>query len=381
MVTILVGDCREQLKTLPDASVNCCVTSPPYWGLRDYGHTDQIGQQATPEEYVASLVAVFREVWRVLRPDGTLWLNLGDSYCSQGGSHDGREDKQPGVGAARAWRNGSGRADGVVDERGQRNRNGNTVKNLKPKDLVGVPWRVAFALQADGWWLRQDIIWHKPNAMPESVGDRCTKAHEYIFLLSKTDRYYYDAGAIAEPVMQSSLVRAESGVKFGGNNLCPDTRLQSGKVWIPKAEGENSRMNRSRDPAHSREYAGKNRSQDDQASGRRMLKNVQEARANGGDHDAPCGVTRNKRSVWTVATQAYKEAHFATFPPALIRPAILAGCPVGGTVLDPFGGSGTVGYVSEEEGRNSILIELNTAYCKLAEKRTAQRGLFCGAAS
>jgi DNA modification methylase len=366
-VTILTGDCREVLRTLADASVNCCVTSPPYWGLRDYGHAGQIGLERTPETYVAEMVAVFREVKRVLRDDGTLWLNLGDSYWGgKGQSNYAFQDRRTSETLAGQQHN----IMGMGETRPQDGKH----DTIKPKDLVGIPWRVAFALQADGWWLRSDIIWHKPNPMPESVTDRPTKSHEYIFLLTKSDRYYYDAKAIAEPVMQSSLVRAESGVKFGGNNLCPDTRLQSGKVWIPKAEGENSRMNRSRDPAHSREYAGKNRSQDDQASGRRMLKNVQEARANGGDHDAPFGVTRNKRSVWTVATQAYKDAHFATFPPALIVPCILAGCPPGGTVLDPFGGSGTVGEVASGNGRKAILIELNPEYVKLQQDRC---GLFC----
>ena len=304
------GDSRTVLPTLDAASVQCCVTSPPYWGLRDYGHADQIGQEPTPEAFIENLVTVFREVRRVLANDGTLWLNLGDSYCSQGGSHDGWSDNQPGVGAARVWRNGSGRADGVVDERGQRNRNGNTVKNLKPKDLVGIPWRVALALQADGWWLRQDIIWHKPNSMPESVTDRCTKAHEYIFLLSKSESYHYDHGAIKE--------RAERGAA--------GSRFDTGKT----AEHQLGR-----------------------ASGAERTESE----------------WRNKRSVWSVPTAPYREAHFATFPPDLIRPCILAGCPVGGTVLDPFGGSGTTGMVAYENGRSAVLIELNQDYAKLINER------------
>ena len=355
-VKILQGDNRQVLKTLPDKSVHCCVTSPPYWGLRDYGCSNQIGLEPTLDAYIENMRTVGRELWRVLRDDGTLWLNLGDCYASQGGertygSHDGATGRagQPGPRISAA--------------------------GLKPKDLVGLPWRVAFALQADGWYLRSDIIWHKPNPMPESVTDRCTKSHEYIFLLSKSARYYYDAAAIAEPVMETSLVRAESGVTFGGNNLCLDTRLQSGKEWIPKAEGANSRMNRSRDPQHEHEYNGKNRSEDSQSPGRRMLKNLA-ANRDAGNGDTFNGVTRNKRSVWTVPTAGYSGAHFATYPPALIRPCILAGCPMQGTVLDPFGGSGTVGEVAEEEGRNSILIELNPKYVELAERRTSQKGLF-----
>jgi len=284
MIKILNGDCRDVLKTLPDCSVHCCVTSPPYYGLRDYGCAGQIGLESTPDAYVAELVAVFREVKRVLRDDGTLWLNLGDSYAS---FRDGKATPD------------STRGDDVgtlVPKGSAMNRMASTFagSRVKHKDLIGIPWRVAFALQADGWYLRQDIIWHKPNPMPESVTDRCTKAHEYIFLLAKSPRYYYDAEAIKEA------------------SITGDPR---------------------------RPYA------------------------------------RNKRSVWTVNTKPYKGAHFATFPPSLIRPMILAGCPIGGTVLDPFGGSGTTAQVSEEEGRNAISIELNPAYIDLQRKRTSQIGL------
>ena len=263
---ILTGDVRDSLKSLPEQSVQTCVTSPPYWGLRDYGVTGQLGLESTPEAYVAAMVEVFREVRRVLKDDGTLWLNLGDSYCSQGGTHDGREDNQPGVGAKRVWRDGSGRADGIVDERGQRNRNGNTVPGLKAKDLVGIPWMVAFALRADGWYLRSDIIWSKPNPMPESVTDRPTKAHEYIFLLSKSKSYYYDAAAIAEK--SSGL----TGGRFGAGGAEVGRLRQDSARPRPEDTGE-----------------------------------------------------RNKRSVWQVATQPYPDAHFATFPEALIEPCILAG--------------------------------------------------------
>jgi len=318
MTNIIQGDCREVLKTLPDGSVDCCVTSPPYFNLRDYGVDGQIGLEQTPEQFIAKLVEVFREVRRVLRDDGTLWVNIGDSYA--GGNGSGK------------WREGSARADGEVRGDGstsRRNRNGNgAVSGCKPKDLIGIPWMLAFALRADGWYLRQDIIWHKPNPMPESVTDRCTKAHEYVFLLSKSERYFFDSEAIKEPAAQSSIERAKYGYKHAFKNQFAgspsDARHQDGKQY---------------------------------------------------DAGAFASEKRNKRSVWTVNTKPYKGAHFATFPPALIAPMILAGCPVGGTVLDPFGGSGTTGEVSESLGRNSILIELNPDYIELQKKRTAQMGL------
>ena len=333
-LTIMQGDCVEQLRLLPNESVHCCVTSPPYWGLRDYGVAGQLGLEPTPQEYVAKMVAVFAEVRRVLRDDGTLWLNLGDWYCSQVGLHDGREDNQPGVGASRVWRNGSGRADGIVDERGQRNRNGNTVPGLKPKDLCGIPWRVAFALQADGWYLRSDIIWHKPNPMPESVTDRPTKAHEYIFLLAKSERYYYDAEAISEP---------SNG--WNGSSFTDERDALT-------------KPNLGRGP----------RNIDGNMSSRGVTRTTEGLNLK--TQAEKTGPTRNKRSVWTVATAPYSEAHFATFPPDLIKPCILAGCLVGGTVLDPFGGSGTTGQVALELGRQAILIELNPKYCDLIRDRT-----------
>jgi DNA modification methylase len=300
-VKIHIGDCREVLKTLPDESVNCVVTSPPYFGLRDYGVDGQVGQEATPAEFVGVMVEVFREVRRVLRSDGTLWLNLGDSYAGHnaGGFRAGNEAKNGGV----SNKNGVG-----------------FVNGLKPKDLIGIPWRAALALQADGWWLRQDIIWSKPNPMPESVTDRCTKAHEYIFLLTKSERYHFDAEAIAEP-----LVTAANAQSRGPK----DTPLERG----PREGG------------------------------------------NGGLHGAAMRMrsgdttTRNKRSVWEVATAPFSEAHFATFPPALIEPCIKAGCPVGGTVLDPFGGAGTTGLVADRLQRSAILIELNPEYAAMARKR------------
>jgi DNA modification methylase len=332
-VRIINADVMDGLAQLEPESVHCVVTSPPYFGLRDYGMPGQIGLEPTPDLYVSKLVEVFREVRRVLRKDGTCWLNLGDSYCSQGGLHDGRADNQSGVGAKRVWRDGSGRADGIVDARGQRNRNGNSVIGLKPKDLIGIPWRVAFALQADGWWLRQDIIWSKPNPMPESVTDRCTKAHEYLFMLTKSARYFYDADAIAEPAIYVGVVGQDA------NGFKNPLRFDGKMAASTKQDG------------HGRRHAGFNARWD-------------EAEARG-----ECSQTRNKRSVWEVTTQPFPEAHFATFPPALIEPCIKAGCPEGGTVLDPFGGSGTTGLVADRLKRNAILIELNPEYAAMAQRR------------
>jgi site-specific DNA-methyltransferase (adenine-specific) len=380
---IIQGDCIEGLRTLPDASVHCCVTSPPYWGLRDYGHDGQIGLESTPEAYVARMVEVFREVRRVLRDDGTCWVNLGDSYAAGGMSN-------PSVKSTL----GGGKDRGAKAYCIARKK----PDELKAKDLVGIPWRVAFALQADGWWLRQDIIWHKPNPMPESVRDRCTKAHEYVFLLTKSERYYYDAEALREPyadgVGKDRLACPKASVGRGGNEA---NRLRS------------------------------------------------EFYKNGG---------RNRRSVWTVTTKPYSGAHFAVMPPDLVEPCIKAGCPeqccsmcgkpwelvveqtpderkpyattgtgsysdgagrndgsrvrgihkvlrddgrggdlakktrrvVGkapacdcaasvtmpGTVLDPFAGSGTTLAVAAELGRSGIGCELNPEYIELAEQRIAK---------
>jgi site-specific DNA-methyltransferase (adenine-specific) len=315
-VEILHGDCRETLKTLPDASVNCCVTSPPYFGLRDYGHDAQIGLEESPDAFVQQMVSVFREVRRALRDDGTLWLNLGDSYAAQrGGTHQPAETL-------------AGGKNGKTEQGANVNRDRHDGYNptrfasrigLKHKDLIGIPWRVAFALQGDGWYLRQDIIWHKPNPMPESVTDRCTKAHEYIFLLSKSARYFYDAEAVKEKTGSECDPEEYEKVKAAGT-------WKSGGIT---------------------QYAGSLKTQPRLTS--------------------PTG--RNRRSVWTVTTKPYKGSHFATFPPDLIRPCILAGCPTGGTVLDPFGGSGTTGQVAMEEGRNAILCELNADYVGLIRKR------------
>lgn len=354
-VELRLGDCMEILPTLGAGSVHCVVTSPPYWGLRDYGlppsvwggdaecehewdktvvppkHSDDgktgstlvgsttrqeqaqrssseytfcrlcgawrgcLGLEPTPDLYVEHLVSVFRAVRRVMRDNATLWLNLGDSYAGAG-------DRPAGKG----------------NERGQqkKHKTPDAEIGLKPKDLVGIPWRVAFALQADGWWLRSDIIWHKPNCMPESVRDRPTKAHEYIFLLSKSARYWYDADAVREPYHENSKKRYDYA--FDGDGYKSPTK----------------------NPA---------------------------ARPDGVIKQNPAG--RNKRTVWTIPTKPYSEAHFAVFPPALVEPCILAGCPVDGTVLDPFCGSGTVGAVAIEWGRNAILIDLSDEYLDLTKKR------------
>ena len=268
-VRIILGDSRDRLMGLEPQSVQTVVTSPPYFGLRDYGHADQIGLEPDVEDFVEALVAVFRQVHRVLRDDGTLWVNLGDSYASGG------------------------------------------TTGLSEKQLIGIPWRVAFALQADGWILRQEIIWNKPNAMPESVRDRCSKSHEHIFLLTKSAQYHFDADAIAEPIQSDRA--ASRKAKRGG----------AGRAGVRTA---------------------------------------------GKDYDGE-GDTRNRRSVWTVPTGGYKGAHFATYPPDLIEPCILAGSRSGDTVLDPFGGAGTTALVADRLGRHAIMIELNPDYAEMATQR------------
>jgi DNA modification methylase len=299
------GDCLEVLRAMPEGIVQTCVTSPPYFGLRDYGHPGQIGLEDTPDEFIGKLVEVFREVRRVLREDGTCWVNMGDSYAGGGGGNYGNK---------------------IAPDHGQHITN---VRNrpewlasagVKAKDLIGVPWMLAFALRADGWYLRQDIVWAKPNPMPESVTDRCTKSHEYLFLLSKGPRYYCDMEAIQEP-----------------ETMKPQQRL------TPRKDNPEAKV-------HGM---------------------PQYRQAEGGTG----GGMRNKRSVWTVATTPYSGAHFATFPPALIEPCILAGAPVGGVVLDPFFGSGTTGEVAQNLGRKFIGIELNPDYKPLQDQRLRQPGL------
>ena len=395
---ILIGDVLEKLKEIPDQYVNTVVTSPPYWGLRDYGTAqwnggnpecdhkktedmqtstlegaidtqmsakfyknkcakcgairidDQIGLEKTPEEYVEKMVSVFREVRRVLRDDGTLWINLGDSYAQKGGRQMSDEEYEKMKERAKltgcdvgGW--------GASEKRGQgaSGRAANTaVSGLKPKDLVGIPWMIAFALRADGWYLRQDIIWHKPNPMPESVKDRCTKAHEYIFLLSKSRQYYYDADAIRIPLADSTIndmrfikeqfTQNRPDRDFPGHSSRGSGMLKScgtGKAW--------------------------NNHEDELQVGNKINEKI----------NHPAGA--NKRSVWTVSTRPFPGAHFATFPPDLIEPCILAGCPRDGIVLDPFFGSGTVGLVALKNARHYVGIELNPAYAEMAHNRIEYR--------
>lgn len=300
---ILIGDCREQLKTLPAESVQCVITSPPYFGLRNYGVSGQIGLEETPVEYVQKLVEVFSEVWRVLKRDGVVWLNLGDSYAGGGGfspNAPSNTNSRAGQRGAAVYGVGLG-----IKPQG----------TLKPKDLVGIPWRVAFALQDYGWYLRSEIIWSKPNAMPESVTDRPTKAHETIFLLSKQERYYYNADAIREPNTDDYL------------------------TWKTK-RGTNEKYQN----------------------------NNQKANHLGTSDYNPQG--RNKRTVWEVPTQPYSGSHFAVFPEKLMEPMVLAGSRPGDTILDPFCGSGTTLRVAIKHQRNAIGIELNPEYVKLVEERT-----------
>jgi DNA modification methylase len=303
-----------------------CVTSPPYYGLRDYGHEGQIGLEETPEEYIKAMVEVFRCVWDVLEDDGTLWLNIGDSYARQAGDDSKKDPSSINTGYA-----------SVVAGGGAKKGNNRPPEGIKAKDLIGIPWMMAFALRADGWYLRQDIIWHKPNPMPESVQDRCTKAHEYIFFMSKSQKYYYDIDAIRETHTQAEK---DGSTKEMMQSEWEAKRESKGKVQSDTSgkTSQGGTVNRNKN------YYGK-----------------------------PDG--RNKRSVWTVTTKPYEGAHFAVFPSDLIEPCILAGAPVGGVVLDPFMGSGTTGQVAQNLGRQYIGCELNIDYKPLQDKRLAQQSL------
>ena len=310
---LLVGDVIDKLKELPDESVNCVVTSPPYWGLRDYGNDGQIGLEPTPQDYITKMTDVFREVRRVLRSDGTLWLNIGDSYkpAGKGSTKSGFNERYFGK---KFDSDKQSAAENHLDRSGFK-------ADVKDKELVGIPWRLAFALSNDGWYLRQDIIWAKPNVMPESVRDRCTKSHEYIFLMTKSPRYYYDHISIKEPVSEVSLKRAQSGWKTNR----PSAKTSPDGIDVEKM-------------------------------GERFVN--------------PAG--RNKRDVWFIPTASFKGAHFAVMPERIVEPCILAGCPQGGVVLDPFFGSGTVGVVAKKNNRSWIGIELNPEYAKLAEERLSK---------
>jgi DNA modification methylase len=318
MVSLYVGDCLEVLPTLESGSVNCVVTSPPYWGLRDYGAEGQLGLEPTPELYVTNLVAVFREVRRVLHDDGTLWLVLGDSYAA-GGS---------GPTSDKSTLRGNGHVGGGPKVKSAVAQHHRPAPGLASKQLVGIPWRVAFALQADGWYLRSEIIWAKPNPMPESVTDRPTKAHEQVFLLTKAARYWYDAEAIKEA--SAEVARPQSDKRMA-------QRMNRGVVVCGELGQTSKGVDGGLEPTH-------------------IMRS---------------GLTVNRRTVWTIATQPFPEAHFATYPEKLVEPCVLAGCPVGGTVLDPFCGSGTTGAVAYRLGREFIGIELNEEYAEMAERRIA----------
>lgn len=338
MNQILFGDCRQTMRQLIDegTKVQTCVTSPPYFGLRDYGVSGQLGLEATVEEYVENMVQVFRLVRELLHDDGTLWLNLGDSYAGSGrgqyksGTNDPKQPKTKGQ---------------ILPKHSASN------SNLKPKDLIGIPWRVAFALQADGWYLRQDIIWHKPNPMPESITDRCTKAHEYIFLFSKSRKYYFDHLAIKEPVAESSLKRLAQNIDAqAGSDRVPDKTNGPMKAVISRSSRDNfKRTDSKRAVVHPNQSMGTHRAE----------------RADS-EYDL---LTRNKRSVWQVSTKPYKGAHFATFPIDLIEPCILAGSRVNDVVFDPFMGSGTTAAGSLKHNRQYLGCELNPDYEPLQKER------------
>ena len=299
MDKIITGNAIEVLKELHDCSADCCITSPPYLGLRDYGVNEQIGLENSVEAYINRLTDIFREVRRVLKNDGTLWLNIGDSYVTSNSEYS----------------------------------------NCKRKDLIGVPWLLAFALRNDGWYLRQDIIWEKPNAMPESVKDRCTKSHEYIFLFSKQSKYYFDYEAIKEPAVGFNNI-VPAGSK---GTLRPNSRLRKGNSRTFRGGGVYTK-------------------------GQSFNNSAEIMRESHGNNENMTGL-RNKRSVWTVATQGYKEAHFATFPEKLIEPCVLAGSRDGGIILDPFIGSGTTAVVAKKHNRGFIGIELNPEYVEMAKRR------------
>lgn len=333
-VEIRIGDCRNLLTAMPDESVNCVVTSPPYWGLRDYGVDGQIGMEPTLAEHLQVMVEVFREVWRVLRKDGTCWVNYGDCYATSPNGRSAADTKAAGN-----------------DDRTFRDKPFSTIQGtMKPKDLCMIANRLAIALQDDGWWVRSEIVWLKPNPMPESVTDRPACQHEKVWMLTKSAKYHYDANAVRRPLTDASVDR-----------LAQNVEAQAGSTRQPgKTNGPMKAVAGKKDKqrGHSRRHAGFNDRWDAMS------------------HDEQTQ-SAHLRNVWTIATAAFSEAHFATFPPALVEPCLKAGCPVGGVVLDPFGGAGTVGLVADRLQRNAILFELNPEYADIAERRIrADGGMF-----
>lgn len=336
---IINENCLTGLRNIPDNSIDCCVTSPPYFGLRDYGTDEQIGLEETPDEFVSNLVKVFEEVKRVLKPEGTLWLNLGDSYAGsrKGSNSDGTPHES--VFKTKIQSSHKGTIEGVTKPQ-----KASTI-GLKPKDLIGIPWMVAFALRSNGWYLRQDIIWNKPNPMPESVTDRCTKAHEYIFLLSKSKTYYYDHESIKQPLSENSISRLNQNIENQkGSDRVPNKTNGKMKAVIGGKKHKNLEENGQSNHSFHR------------------------TRSEGKEWKNESGLA-NKRSVWTVTTKPFSEAHFATYPQDLISDCIKAGCPEDGIVLDPFMGAGTTAVVAKKLNRNYLGFELNSEYISIADKR------------
>ncbi|PIG25463.1 DNA methylase [Janthinobacterium sp. 35] len=377
-IKILIGDVREQLRTLAADSVHCCVTSPPYWGLRDYGIDGQIGLEASPAEFIGVMVDVFEEVRRVLRPDGTCWINMGDSYATGAG----KVNTAPG-GGTQGERWTGVRGDDKAPARGPMTQpNRMPQPGLKPKDLCMMPHRLAIALQAAGWWVRQDIVWSKPNPMPESMRDRCTKSHEYIFLLTKSEKYYFDQDAICEPVSAGTHARLSQDVLRQVGSARANGGAKTNGMMNPVARGVGVRFGHGTDSTARQRGRVKSMAADvidtsanarmGHGSGWRKLETDDSGIKNNASFDQAMAImpaTRNKRSVWTMVTQSFKEAHFATFPTELPETCIKAGCPPGGTVLDPFFGAGTTGLVADRLQRDCIGIELNPAYAEIARKR------------
>lgn len=345
-VRIITGDCRSVLPTLPAESVNCCVTSPPYFRLRDYGIAGQIGLEPNPSDFADEMLAVFEQVHRVLRKDGTLWLNLGDSYAASGrggNPEHSPHQKQASNRGSRQFFQSEAVDQGVIGRRWIKPPSG-----YKPKDLIGVPWMVAFALREAGWYLRDAIVWAKPNGMPGSQVDRCTSSYEMIFQFSKSRVYWSDFDAIKTPPRESSLVRTAQDLQAqAGSHRANGAGKTNGPM---KAVGVHARRS-DKQRGHSRRHDGFNDRWD------AMERSQQQA------------MPAIMRNVWFVAPAQFRDAHYAVMPDEIARRCILAGCPEGGTVLDPFGGAGTTGLVSDRLGRNAILIELNPSNSRLAERR------------